>query len=138
MKKFLSILAVVSVLGALVMPLAASAGVNSPTSCLMKYDVDINDAACNCDKNNSVDIATCGMCCVMNTIYNVTDWIFMILVGIAAVMVLFGAFTLLTAGGAAEKVTTGRQYIIYAAVGLAVAFLAKAVPGVVKIIVGLQ
>ena len=136
MKKLFSILGIVAILGVSAMPVFAA--VNSPTTCVMKQAVDINDANCNCAAGNSVPIDTCGMCCVMNTIYNVTDWIFMILVGIAAVMVLFGAFTLLTAGGAAEKVTTGRQYIIYAVVGLAVAFLAKAVPGVVKIIVGLQ
>ncbi|GAH61373.1 unnamed protein product, partial [marine sediment metagenome] len=59
-----------------------------------------------------------------------------ILVAFAAIMVLFGAFTLLTAGGAPEKVTSGRNYIIYAAIGLAVGLFAKAIPALVRVIMG--
>jgi len=106
---------------------------------LMKYDLTSISADCHKSTpsdQNYVMLDVNGMCCVMNSIYNVTDWIFLILAGIAVIMVLFGAFELLTAGGNADKVGTGRKYIIFAAVGLVAAFLAKAIPGVVKVIVG--
>jgi len=77
-----------------------------------------------------------GMICFFNTLYVVTDWIFAILIAIAAIMVLFGAFTLVTAAGAPEKVTSGRNYILYAAIGLIIAFLAKAIPAIVKTVAG--
>ena len=79
-----------------------------------------------------------GMICLLNSLYTIVDWVFLILVGVAGIWVLMGAFTLLTAGGNAEKVTTGRNYILYAAIGLAVALLAKAVPGIVKVVMGLS
>ncbi|MBL7150200.1 MAG: hypothetical protein ISS84_01040, partial [Candidatus Pacebacteria bacterium] len=53
------------------------------------------------------------------------------------VFVILGAIFLLTAAGAPERIATGRNYIIYAIVGLAVGFLAKAVPNLVKLILGI-
>jgi hypothetical protein len=135
MKRILSIIGLISALGVSVIPFSVVA-MEAATSCTIKYD-QIKDMDPFCTKGATPLLADHGMCCVMNSIYNITDWIFMILVAIAAIMVLYGAYSLLTGGGNAEKITTGRNYIIYAAVGLAVAFLAKAVPGVVKIIVGL-
>jgi len=45
--------------------------------------------------------------------------------------------TLLMAAGAPEKVTSGRNYIMYAALGLIVGLLAKAIPGLVRMIAGI-
>lgn len=139
MKKIISILGLISVLSVLAAPLMASAATEAATSCVLKYDLTSIDPLCtkSSPSNPTYTLLTeKGMCCVMNSIYNVTDWIFLILAGIAVIMVLFGAFELLTAGGNADKVGTGRKYIIFAAVGLVAAFLAKAIPGVVKVIVG--
>jgi len=77
------------------------------------------------------------MCCLLNTIYSVTNWIFVILVGVVTIFVILGAFTIVTAAGSPEKLKSGKDYILYAAIGLLVAFLAKAIPGIVKIIVGI-
>jgi len=48
------------------------------------------------------------------------------------IFVLLGAFSILTAGGSSDKINKGRDYILWAAIGFAVALLAKAVPGIVK------
>jgi len=77
-----------------------------------------------------------GSVCLMNSIYNVTDWISFILIAVAAIMIILGAFTLATAAGAPEKVTTGRNYIIFACVGLVVALLSRAIPAIAKRFVG--
>ena len=76
------------------------------------------------------------MFCVMNTLYSITDWIFVILVALAGIFVIIGAFTLLTAAGSPEKVTSGRNYILYAAIGLIVGLLAKAIPSLVRMVSG--
>jgi len=136
MKKFLPVLASISLLVGLLSPLVASAVItNAPTTCTLKYDLSGVDPACT--KDATVVIEDHGMCCLLNTIYNITDWIFIISVGVATIFVILGAFTLVTAAGSPEKVTSGRNYILYAAIGLIAAFLAKAVAGVVKIIVGI-
>lgn len=56
--------------------------------------------------------------------------------GVATVMVLWGAFKILTAGGEPKKYDEGKKTIIYAAVGLAIIFLAGGVVSLVANILG--
>ncbi len=135
MKKFaVPVLAILAV--GVLLPMVVSAQITTaPEECLLKYDFSDFDAECTA--GNSVNISGHGMCCLLNTLYNVTDWIFVILVGLAGIFVILGAMTLIMAAGSPEKVTSGRNYILYAAIGLLVAFLAKAIPGVVKLIAGM-
>ena len=77
-----------------------------------------------------------GMYCTLNTINTLVDYIFIFIVTMVMIFVMLGAFSILTAAGDPEKITTGRNYIIYAAVGMAIAFLARAVPALMKAILG--
>jgi len=43
----------------------------------------------------------------------------------------------LMSSGVPEKVTSGRNYILYAAIGLVVGLLSKALPALVKLISGM-
>ena len=137
-------IALISLL-AIALPIVALAVQAAPDYCVIKgtNPTKIGIPACTtaiasnassaCD---FVAVPECGMCCVLNTVYNVTDWIFIFLVVIVAVFVLIGAFNFITSAGDPEKTKSGRNYILYAAVGLAVAFLAKAVPGLVRLATG--
>ena len=77
-----------------------------------------------------------GMCCLFNTILYATDWIFIIILAIVIIFVLMGAFTLLTSAGSDEKVNTGRNYIIFALIGLGAALLARAFPYILRTLMG--
>ena len=77
-----------------------------------------------------------GMICLLNTLYGISDWVFVILLSLAVLFVTMGAFQMVTASGNPEKVTSGRQYVLYAAIGLAVALLARAIPAIVRTISG--
>ena len=135
MKKFaVPVLAILAV-GVLFPAVAVGQITTAPETCTLKYDFSDFDSACTQDAE--VNISEYGMCCLLNTLYNVTDWIFVMLVGLAGIFVILGAMTLIMAAGSPEKVTSGRNYILYAAIGLLVAFLAKAIPGVVKLIAGM-
>ena len=79
---------------------------------------------------------TCGACCVLDTVYTVTDWIFYIVFAIAIVFIILGALTIVTAGGSPEKVTSGRNYIMYAVVGVIIALAAKGIPSIARAILG--
>ena len=89
------------------------------------------DAQCNFE-----DTPDCGICCFLQTLYKVTDWFFVILIALAGIFVVMGAMNLLMSGGDPSKVTSGRQYVIYAIIGLIVGFLARAIPAIVKLAVG--
>ncbi|MCJ7786977.1 pilin [Patescibacteria group bacterium] len=136
MKKTLPALIVLSLLAVLFLPMVVAADTAiAPTTCKITRDITLPGATAACPP--AADIETQGGCCLIQAIYNVTDWIFVILVALATVFVILGAIFLLTAAGAPERISTGRNYIIYAVVGLAVGFLAKAVPSLVKLIVGI-
>ena len=95
----------------------------------------------SCTLGGSLTTITCpasswGMICLLNTIYNVTDWIFVFLVAIVSFFIIWGGVDIVMSGGSDEKLTGGRKKITYAAVGLGVAILAKVVPSVVKLMIG--
>ena len=80
--------------------------------------------------------ADCGMCCMLNGVYNVTDWVFVVLMAIASFMIIWGAVLFTTSSGDPEKTGKARSLILYAAVGIAVALFARAVPPAIKMIIG--
>ena len=98
----------------------------------------INAATAKTATNKCIfeDKASCGVCCFVQTLYNVTDWIFVILIALAGLFVVLGSMNLIMAGGDPGKVTSGRQYVMYAVIGLIVGFLARAIPAIVKLAVG--
>ncbi|GEM_PF-1906092 len=55
---------------------------------------------------------------------------------VAVVMVLYGAFQILTAGGEPKKFEEGKHTIVYAAIGLAVVLLAGGIVSLVGNILG--
>jgi len=147
MKKVLTALVLVSLLAILAAPMLASAAEIIPTTiekCNMRHDLTgtawtdrgIICAAKSVDCTFSDTAQTCGVCCIMDTVYTVTDWIFVFVVTLVVIFILLGAFSILTAAGTPEKVATGRSYIIYACIGMLVALLAKAIPWIVRNVIG--
>ncbi len=64
----------------------------------------------------------------INTLVNTALQIFSEIVGIVSVlMILYGGFRYITAGGDSSKISTAQQTIIYAIVGLVVAGLAQVI-----------
>ena len=146
MKKVLTSLILVSLLAILAVPLVASAQVPPEIlKCKMRHDLTTDAswadrgfvcAAKGSDCTFSDTAKTCGVCCLMDTVYTVTDWIFVGVVTIVIIFILWGAFNLLTAAGSPEKIKLGREQIIYASIGMLVALLAKAIPYIVRSVLG--
>jgi hypothetical protein len=148
MKKLLTALILVSFLGLVAAPALVSAAEppSEISGCTMRHDLtstawtdkgfNCPDATNDCEFENTVGY-TCGSCCIVDTIYTITDWVFIIVISIAAIMVIIGAFNIITAGGNTEKVTSGRNYIIFAIAGLIVALLAKAIPAIARNMLGM-
>jgi len=155
MKKIFAILTILTI-AISVMPIIAYAAPEGPNECCkMRRALKIDDVPCAAgsivqESDNSTckyaipadgprcaDVTTkWGLFCTMNTINTLVDYIFIFIVTVVMIFVMLGAFSILTAAGDPEKVTSGRNYIIYAAVGMAIAFLARAVPALVKAILG--
>lgn len=134
-KEILSAVLLVSFLAVLVIPVVVSAQITSPTTCKMKRSITIENIQCNQGDSIAMD-GDKAICCFFNTFYSVTDWIFAFLAVIAVILGLIGAITLMTAAGDPEKVTKGRNYLLYAIIGLVVGLLARTLPYIAKIIAG--
>jgi len=157
MQKFLPALVLLSFLAILVIPLIASAQEGPVECCKIRRTITLGSETCTKDLYAGPNNTTCvlsnapptcptggtavgsqtwGMFYLMNTINTVVDWFFAVLVVIAVLLTILGAFTLLTSAGSPEKVKSGRDYVLYAAIGLAVALIARAIPALVKSIIG--
>jgi len=77
-----------------------------------------------------------GLLCLLSSVYVVTDWIFTFLMVFVGVMIIMGALALVTSAGEAEKVRKGRNYILFAGIGMLVGLLAKAIPAFIRSLMG--
>ncbi len=155
MKKIFPVLVLISLFAVLTIPTIVSAqGV--PECCKLGRKIDLNPGVAGnllvCDKdkvvgavagacpgsNLTIDCAqsSWGVFCLLNTLYSVVDWIFVILVSLAGLFVILGAMNLLMSGGSSEKIKSGREYIQYAVIGLILGLLARAIPSIVRLVVG--
>jgi len=103
------------------------------------YD-NITDKKCGTTGGTTVDIFAIndwGIICLLNTVYTTTNWIFyLMMIAVVLVFVIAGAMFMM-AGGDTTKTKKGKGLMTLAIVGLVIALLAKLVPSVVKMIVGM-
>ena len=148
MKKIFFIVALTCLLGSLVLPMTVLAADTLQDCCKLRKAITIDTVSCGDGSivgptggNCTVGAISCttekwGLFCVLNTIYAVTDWAFLIIVAIVVILVIFGALNIMTSAGDPAKVKKGRDLIMYAAIGMVVAIIARAVPSIVKAIIG--
>jgi len=137
MKKILPTLVLLSALAVLVVPLAISAQAEMAeiSKCTLTHDFSAwTKVKCPASGDCSFDSTTydCPTCCLMNTLYTVTDWIFAALIALAGIFIIWGGVLIVMSGGAPEKVSAGRQHIVWAIIAIMIALLSKAIPAIVK------
>jgi len=141
MKKIIALAGVVAVMFlAVVVPALAqtspisSCAINS-TNLTRMNGLNITPACtATCDFGGNT--GSCGLCCVLNTVYTFTDWAFFILLAIAVFYIILAGIKFVTSGDNPEEVAKARSMILYAAVGIGVALLARAVPSLVRFVLG--
>lgn len=140
-KIILSLVALVALVG-IIAPVTVSAQ-GAPDHCVITKSGVVGTAGLRCGNINETCLfddpnKDCGLCCLLNSVYTVTDWIFIFLMALAALMIIIGAFNYVTSAGNTEKTTAGRNFIMYAAIGIAIALFAKAIPAIVKMMIGMN
>ena len=142
MKKVFLSLVLISLLVVFTVPATVSA--DGPVeSCTLRHKIELgddvyvqNDTVCDIGGGCGNETAAWGMFCMLDAVYTVIDWIFFGLIAVVSLFTILGAFDILTAAGDPEKIKKGRERIMYAMVGLAIALLSRAVPSVVKALIG--
>ena len=148
-KKLFSVLILVSVLAVLALPLTASA--QGPQECCKMRRTVTLETGNECLKDTVVKPAanaTCtlagtscvkaawGVFCTINAINIVVDIIFFILLAISVLMGILGAIQLVTAAGDPSKISTGRNYIMYAVIGLVIGMIVRVIPSLARVALG--
>ena len=76
------------------------------------------------------------ICCgPTSVIVRIMNWLFTILLIVAAVFIIVAAFMFVTAQGDPEKTKTARNFVLYAVIGVLVAFAARGLVYLVRVIV---
>jgi len=111
------------------------AGVAAP--CVFQA-VGTDLTACTVGKvGQDANIDSWGMVCLINTVNSVTNWLFYLLIIAVVLMGVIGGALYMTSAGDAEKAGKGKSIITYAIIGLVLALVARLVPSVVRMIVGM-
>ncbi len=77
------------------------------------------------------------VCCGPNSIiYRLMNYLFSILLIVAAIFIIIAAFMFVTASGDPDKTKTARNFVLYALIGVLVAFGAKGLVSLVGTIAG--
>jgi len=66
----------------------------------------------------------------------ITDWVFVIVLVFAIIFIVLAGFQFITGGGDPSAVSQARNKLLWAAVGIAVAVLARGIPTAVRSIIG--
>jgi hypothetical protein len=143
MKKIIALAGVVAVLFlAVVAPALAQTNVGPVSSCTISATnvsrMSALGVTCSQSCDYSGNTGSCGLCCILNTVYTFTDWAFFILLAIAVFYIILAGIKFVTSGDNPDEVAKARSMILYAAVGIGVALLARAVPSMVKFVLGGQ
>ena len=73
---------------------------------------------------------------VMTVLERIVDWLFTILLVVAAIFIVIAAFYFVTASGNPETISKARNFVLYALVGVAVAVASRGLVTLVRTIVG--
>jgi hypothetical protein len=132
-KKFLITLVSLTLLVNLFLPLVVLAQ-DVPTKCKMQHS-DIKIMGIDCPDQPELDSKD-AVCCLVNTLYNVRDWLFYILLIVAAIFIIIAGYNFVTAGGDPGKIKTAKDYILWALIGVLVSFAARGLVGLIRVIAG--
>ena len=100
------------------------------------------DPWCDLDRNGqpdgNIDLYSkdWGMICFLGTLNLIIKWLFIIIMLVVTIMIMYGGFLFVTAAGDPDRAGKGKKVLTYAAVGLAVALLARVIPSLLRFIIG--
>ena len=69
---------------------------------------------------------------VLTIIESIANWTFAIFLAISVIFLLWGAFEFVTGEGNPEKVSSAKKRLLYAVIGITLAFLANSVDDVLR------
>lgn len=75
---------------------------------------------------------------ITSLLERITTYLLELAVPVTTVLILYGAFQILTAAGDIKKVETGRKTIIYAVIGFGIVLIASGIPYIIREMLGAE
>ncbi|HQO27730.1 MAG TPA: hypothetical protein PKX21_01570 [Candidatus Pacearchaeota archaeon] len=75
--------------------------------------------------------------CMIGSLYHALNWFFYILIMAVGIMILYGAFLIITSSGNPDRVGQGKRVIIFAIIGLVVGLMVRVIPSIVIYLSGM-
>jgi len=123
--------------------------------CLLNHKFTDVDPACDkgvivgpanaqwCDINGDGEADTIeeetvkwGTCCFLDSLYTISDWVFVIFFPLAVVVFTIAGGTFMFSGGEPNKVEKAKGIVFWGIIGLIIVLFAKIIPAIVKAIIG--
>lgn len=95
------------------------------------------DGTITCDLGTATDVGDWGACALISNIKFIVDFLFWGFLLISIAFFLWGGLKMMTAAGEPEEFEKGRNLVMYAAVGVLVAFAARLLPAALRGFFGL-
>jgi hypothetical protein len=136
-KKILPAMVLLSLTLMVLVPLSVSAdqvgGIESPNESLCtEVKHELGHLVKDCTPGEiKAEMKNSHICCLLDLMETIIDYAFVILLIFAAMMLIWGAYMFVSAGGNTDKINAARDRLIWALVGVAVAIAAK---GLVRVI----
>ena len=135
MKKFLIASILISFLVVPVLSLAQTNPIvtTPPEDLCTDVKHNLSDYITNCSPGavDAVEESAKQLCCLLDLMMTIADYLFVILLAVAIVMIVWSGFEFVTAAGSTDKVNAARTKIVWALVGIAIALAAK---GLVRLV----
>ena len=140
MKKILTIILLGLFLTGIALPVFAAEEFQAIDQCEIWKNFNVPTSFISTGSVAKGDVITAGttswgIVCLVNTVYKVTDIIFFIIFSISVVFIAIGAFFYLVSYGDPDKTAKGRNFIVYAMIGIIIAAFSRIIPAIVKYIV---
>jgi hypothetical protein len=84
---------------------------------------------------NNVD-NQCGPCCLLNSTFSVSNWIFMVILLLSGFMMFYSGYLFVMTGNNPSNIERARKIVIFSGVGIGVALFSRAIPYLVKFVLG--
>ena len=105
-------------------------------SCTLLRAVTIGTVTKNANAVVNATTSNWGAFCFINSLNVVTNYVFIALFVLAALLIAIAGFLFITAGGDPEKTKKAQSMVLYAVIGIVVALLARVIPNIASSIVG--
>ena len=89
----------------------------------------------NVKQTINVPTPSWGMVCLLNSIYNVTDWVFRFALVLSVLVGLAAGFLFMTAGGDPRKLEQSKNILFWMIIGVVIAVLEKLVPSIIMSVI---